>query len=198
MTRFVVGIAGPPGAGKSTLAQAIRDWINAQSGAHAAEVAPMDGFHLDNATLRRLGKAATKGAADTFAVAEYVAALRRLRDDPAPTTWPAYDRTRHAPAADAVTFDAETGIVITEGNYLLLDAPGWAEVRPLLDLAYYLDADPADLADRLVRRHVAGGMELAAARRKVAESDLRNARLVAAHRDRADEIIQIQDLQSDS
>ncbi|MBF6173208.1 nucleoside/nucleotide kinase family protein [Nocardia blacklockiae] len=191
--RYVLGIAGPPGAGKSTLATALRDTLNQQDGSAVAEVAPMDGFHLTNAALRAAGALARKGEPDTFDVAAYLDGLRKLRESPVgqPVPWPTYDRVRHEPVPDGVLFEDQR-FAITEGNYLLLGddgGTGWPEVREYLDEAWYLDA-PADLLRRrLLRRHLRGGKSEEVARSKVARSDLLNADLVATTRDRADLVL---------
>ncbi|MFF0493176.1 nucleoside/nucleotide kinase family protein [Nocardia sp. NPDC004068] len=186
--RFVLGIAGPPGAGKSTFAAALRAELDG-----LAEVAPMDGFHLPNAELRAAGALARKGEPDTFDVAGYLERLRLLRETPLgqSISWPIYDRDRHEPVADGVVFERQP-IVLTEGNYLLLDdhrPAGWAGVRALLDEAWYLDAPVEQLRDRLVRRHIRGGRSAESAAAKVADSDLRNAELVASTRERADLVL---------
>ncbi|MEV6068697.1 nucleoside/nucleotide kinase family protein [Nocardia sp. NPDC052001] len=191
--RFVLGIAGPPGAGKSTLARGVRDELNLAAGTAIAEVAPMDGFHLTNAQLRALGELARKGEPDTFDAAGYVARLRELRETPLgqPVPWPTYDREIHEPVPGGVVFDRQR-IIVTEGNYLLLNdhgAPGWSAVRPLLDATWYLDVPRPVIEQRLVRRHIRGGRSPEAARTKVAESDLLNARLVEGTRPSADLVL---------
>ncbi|WP_280269455.1 nucleoside/nucleotide kinase family protein [Nocardia wallacei] len=192
--RFVLGVAGPPGAGKSTLATALRDTLNAAAEAPIAEVAPMDGFHLTNAELRVAGALARKGEPDTFDVAAYLDALRTLRELPPGQSfsWPTYDRRRHEPVPGGVVFSGQS-IVLTEGNYLLLDdvgTAGWSAVRECLDAAWYVHAPAELLRKRLLRRHVRGGKSAEFARAKVADSDLLNAELVAKTRERADLVLQ--------
>lgn len=191
--RFVLGIAGPPGAGKSTLARGIRDELNLAAGRRLAEIAPMDGFHLPGERLRADGNLERKGEPDTFDVTGYVDALREVRYTPPgqPVPWPTYSRELHEPVPAGVVFEEQT-IVVTEGNYLLLDDPGhpgWSAVRPLLDETWYLDVPEPVIEQRLIRRHIRGGRTPAAAKTKVAHSDMRNARLVEATRPLADLII---------
>ncbi|MBL1077343.1 nucleoside/nucleotide kinase family protein [Nocardia sp. 2] len=188
--RFVLGVAGPPGAGKSTLARGIRDELNIAAGHARAEVAPMDGFHLTNAQLRAMGDLARKGEPDTFDTAGYVESLRLLRESPLGVTvpWPTYSRELHEPVPGGAVFDRQT-IVVTEGNYLLLDEGKWADVRPLLDEAWYLDVPRPIIEKRLLRRHIRGGRTAGDARAKVENSDMLNARLVEHTRSRADLVL---------
>ncbi|WP_063052942.1 nucleoside/nucleotide kinase family protein [Nocardia arthritidis] len=191
--RYLLGIAGPPGAGKSTLSIALRDAINREAGGMIAEIAPMDGFHLDNDILRASESLARKGEPDTFDVDGYLAGLRRLRTTPMgePVEWPTFDRSVDARVPGGVVFDRQS-IVLTEGNYLLLDDFGtrrWSAVRALLDECWYLDAARDVIEDRLLRRHIRGGRTPAAAYDKVRDSDLRNAEFVAATEQRADLVL---------
>ncbi|MEV5603751.1 nucleoside/nucleotide kinase family protein [Streptomyces sp. NPDC052299] len=184
--RRVLGIAGPPGAGKSTLAARIADALGP-----LAVLVPMDGFHLAQAELERLGRTGRKGAPDTFDAAGYVALLRRLRaPEPGTVVYaPAFDRSLEEPVAGAIPVPPDVPLVITEGNYLLYAEGPWAPVRRLLDAAWYLDPEDAVRVPRLVARHVRYGKDRAEAERWVARSDEANARLVAAGRDRADLVV---------
>nr|WSX48444.1 nucleoside/nucleotide kinase family protein [Streptomyces sp. NBC_00974] len=185
-SRRILGIAGPPGAGKSTLAARLADALGPES----AVVVPMDGFHLAGTELARLGLADRKGAPDTFDAAGYVSLLRRLRSPDAATVYaPAFDRSLDEPIAGSVPVAPTVPLVITEGNYLLHDGGEWAAVRPLLDEAWYLAPDQALRIGRLVDRHVRHGKDPAYARAWVARSDEANARLIAPGRARADLVL---------
>jgi pantothenate kinase len=178
--RRLLGITGPPGAGKSTLAAAL-------AGALDAVVVPMDGFHLDNVELRRLNRLERKGAQDTFDAAAYIALLRELRTG-ADVRAPAFDRVREETVPDTIDVPHTAKLVITEGNYLLLDDERWGAVRGLLDEVWYVD-DPRRV-EWLVARHVGHGWDPAeAAARATVGSDAVNARVVAASRHRADLVL---------
>ena len=180
--RHVVGLVGAPGAGKSTLAQALHGAFP-----EVSQVVPMDGYHLANVELARLGRAGRKGAPDTFDSAGYVALLRRLREqrDDEIVYAPEFRREIEEPIAGAIAVLPQTRLVITEGNYLLLGEGHWAHIAGLLDEAWYVDVDDNLRNDRLVQRHVQFGREQDAALAWVAGTDEPNARLIAATRPRA-------------
>jgi len=182
--RRILGIAGPPGAGKSTLADAIVAALGAD-----AVLVPMDGFHLENDELVRLGLRERKGAPPTFDATGYAALLARLRDAAEPVTRaPLFRRDLDTSIQDAIDVPAGVPLVVTEGNYLLLDDGPWAAVRPLLDAAWYLAADETRV-ERLIARHVEHGKAPAYARDWVLRSDEANARIVETTRDRADLVV---------
>jgi pantothenate kinase len=185
--RALVGIVGPPGAGKSTLATALM----ARLGPGAAVVG-MDGFHLAQAELVRLGRADRKGAPDTFDVFGYAALLRRLRDNSEPVVYgPLFRRDLEDPVAGCVPVDTSIAWVVTEGNYLLLDDEGWRPVRAVLDEVWYLDVPDRTRRLRLVRRRMRFGAGEDEARRWTLGSDERNAAVVAATRSRADLVVEV-------
>jgi pantothenate kinase len=185
--RAILGITGPPGAGKSTLAGAIAGDLGDR-----ARVVGMDGFHLAQAELVRLGRAERKGALDTFDGAGYVALLRRLRAAGEDVVYaPEFRREIEEPVNAAVAVPRDVPLVVTEGNYLLVDEGPWAAVRGLLDEAWYVVQDEATRVRLLIARHVAFGKAPEVAREWVLRSDERNAELVATTRPRADALVRI-------
>jgi pantothenate kinase len=192
--RRILGITGPPGAGKSTLTEALfehlRDDPPRGLGPDAVAHLPMDGFHLSDAQLDRLGSRDRKGAPETFDVDGYVATLERLLRPAGRTVYaPGFERELEQPIAAALAVEPSARLVVTEGNYLLLADNGWERVRPLLAEVWYVDADPAVRVRRLVSRHERFGKSPAAAREWVDRSDEANARRVAATRAAADLVV---------
>ena len=184
--RRVLGIAGPPGAGKSTLAAQV---VAAFPG--TCVVVPMDGFHLAQSELERTGRADRKGAPDTFDADGYVALLRRLREprDGHVVYAPEYRRDLRNGVAGAIAVPADVPLVVTEGNYLLLDAHGFAPVADLLDESWYVAPDDDVRLARLIARHERFGKSPQAARAWSTGPDEANARLVAATAGRADVVV---------
>jgi pantothenate kinase len=185
-SRKILGIAGAPGAGKSTLAALVA----AHLGGQAVQV-PMDGLHLADVELTRLGRRMRKGAPDTFDSFGYLALLRRLRS-PGPgeiVYAPAFARTIEQPIAGSIPVDPSVPLIVTEGNYLLLDDPPWHQVRALLDETWFVEIDDEVRVSRLIRRHIEFGKTPQQAAEWVQRLDEQNARLIAATRDRADLIV---------
>ncbi|MGQ7297366.1 nucleoside/nucleotide kinase family protein [Quadrisphaera sp. KR29] len=188
--RVLLGLVGAPGAGKSTLAGQLVSALGAELPGGAALVG-MDGFHLAQATLDRWGRADRKGAPDTFDAGGYVALLRRLRArDEDVVHAPEFRRDLEEPVGSAVPVPREASLVVTEGNYLLLDGP-WAPVRELLDEVWFL-APAEDLRlQRLVARHEAFGKAPEAALAWSHGPDQANADVVLATARRADLVVQL-------
>nr|WP_238342264.1 nucleoside/nucleotide kinase family protein [Actinopolymorpha rutila] len=185
--RRVLGIVGAPGAGKSTLAERLVADL-----APAAVYVPMDGFHLAQAELERLGRADRKGAPDTFDAAGYLALLRRLRDPGEGTVYaPAFSRVLEEPVAGSLPVAPDTPLVVTEGNYLLLADEPWRQVRVLLDTCWFVVTEHDVRMDRLLRRHQEFGRSPAMAQAFATGSDQRNADLVAAGIARADRVVDV-------
>jgi pantothenate kinase len=181
----LVGVTGEPGAGKSTLAASVVTGLSARG--CAAELVPMDGFHLANVALASLGRADRKGALDTFDGAGYAALLGRLRAGSEDTVWaPTYDRSIEESVAGAIAVPLGTEVVVTEGNYLLVDEGPWDAVRRLLDEVWAVRVDPDLRTARLVARHVEFGKPPDRAAAWVAAVDEGNAALVRGTLHRAD------------
>ena len=183
--RRIIGLAGCPGSGKSTLAAGL-----AAAAPDTSIVVPMDGFHLAQRDLDRLGRANRKGAPDTFDVDGYVALLELLRATPDRVVdAPAFDRHLEEPVPAAIAIEPRHTTIITEGNYLLHDADGWERVHPLLDECWFVDCEATTRTARLVTRHVEHGRTDDEARDWVREVDEPNARLIGAGIARADRIV---------
>jgi pantothenate kinase len=182
--RRILGITGAPGVGKTTYALG----QVSTSGAPAAYV-PMDGFHLADAALTALGLLDRKGAPETFDAWGYAALLRRLREADHVVWAPAFERTLEQPLAGAIAVSAEAEVVVTEGNYLLLDRPEWRAVRAALDEVWFLDCPDGLRRSRLVARHVEFGKSYAESEDWVVRVDDPNAASVVATRGRADRVV---------
>ena len=193
----VVGIAGAPGAGKTTLAERLTSLLNdGESAPERQQYAhvPMDGFHLSDQELTRLGLLERKGAPETFDAYGYAALLRRLREARSPVVYaPGFERTIEQPIAGVVPVYSSVRTVLTEGNYLLLDQPGWREVRAQCTEIWYCEQEEDLRIGRLIGRHSAFGKTPAEAREWVERVDEPNARLIEATRDRADLVIRESD-----
>jgi pantothenate kinase len=152
----------------------------------------MDGFHLPNAVLDARGLRAVKGAPETFDAEEFVTLLRKAREEPEATVlWPEFVRALDEPTPEAIAITPAAKLVITEGNYLLLDQPAWRELRPLLDDVWYVDAPREILRARLLERELAGGRSEEDAVSHVDGSDLRNAELVEQSRLLATRVVRL-------
>lgn len=183
--RVLIGIAGAPGSGKTTLAQT----VTARLGGPPAVVhVPMDGFHLADAELVRLGRRDRKGAPDTFDRDGYAALLARIAAGE-PVWAPAFERVLEQPIAQAVAVEDTTRIVVSEGNYLLL--PDWRGVRRHFAEVWFCRQDEQVRLVRLIARHVRFGKTPDEARRWVLRSDQRNAEVVEASQDEADLVVDL-------
>ena len=184
--RYLIGIVGKPGAGKSTLSAYLLEEL------HSSEVTvvPMDGYHLSNAVLQALGRADRKGAPDTFDVAGFASLLQRIRNEKSVDIYyPVFDRSIEESIAAQGVVTKETKVVIVEGNYLLHDSGGWEEIAELLDELWFIDVDDEKRLERLIARHIAYGKSPADAQSWSRGSDEVNARTIATGRSRAHAVI---------
>ncbi|AZN70740.1 nucleoside triphosphate hydrolase [Georhizobium profundi] len=171
--RFVVALAGPPGAGKSTVAERLVKALNQRS--EIAALLPMDGFHLDNIVLEARGLTHRKGAPETFDAQGYVSLLQRVRAVPAAEiAVPLFDRMLDLARAGGAIVAPHHRIIVTEGNYLLVDRFPWADLSSQFDLTIWLDVDDDTLQERLIRRWLHHGLSREAAISRALDNDMQN------------------------
>lgn len=188
--RTVLAIAGAPGSGKSTLAESLVELIETEQEGTAA-ILPMDGFHYDDGVLVPRGWRPRKGAPHTFDVDGYRSLLMRLSESGAPEiAVPVFDRDLEIARAGARIIPASVRLIVTEGNYLLLDQPGWSDLRKHFDRSVYIEVGIDELARRLTARWESYSMSETEIREKLEENDLPNARTVVEHSTEPDVIIE--------
>lgn len=187
--RFIVAIAGPPGAGKSTLADALRDSLLSRG--ETAEVLPMDGFHMDNAILEHRGLLPRKGAPETFDVRGFLDIVQAVRKSDEAVLVPVFDRSREIAIASAREISKETRFILAEGNYLLLNEAPWTRLAPSFDMSIFVGPSVEVLEQRLRDRWTGYGLDTAAITAKLYENDLPNGRRVVENSRRADITVDI-------
>jgi pantothenate kinase len=187
--RFVIAVAGAPGAGKSHLAERLHELLSEAS----AAIVPMDGFHYDNAVLSARGLLPRKGAPETFDFAGFETLLQRLRAGGEDVAAPLFARTVDLARAGASVIPAATLFVIVEGNYLLLDEAPWNRLHGLFDWRIFLDVPRGELAHRLVQRWVDHGMSPEAARERAFSNDMANAERILENRREPDVVFSLHD-----
>ncbi|RWH37802.1 nucleoside triphosphate hydrolase [Mesorhizobium sp.] len=183
--RFVVAIAGPPGAGKSTISARLHELLPEGT----AEIVPMDGFHYDNIVLEQRGLRARKGAPETFDFAGFETLLKRIRAAEPDIAIPVFDRSMELSRAGASIIAADTKFILVEGNYLLLDEEPWSRLAPLFDFSIFVDVSRAELERRLLERWHDHGRSDEDARAWIASNDMPNIDRVLALRRPADLVI---------
>ena len=188
--RVVVGIAGSPGAGKTTLAARLVAELNASAGAPVAVHLPMDGFHLANSTLDRLGIRGRKGAIETFDGWGFVALLERVRAERGHTVYaPSFERAVDEGIAGEVAVEPDARIVVVEGNYLLVDREPWNRIPALLTETWFCETPAEERVARLVDRHSRQGRSAEEALDWATSVDGANALLIEPTRSRADAVV---------
>lgn len=173
LKRFIVAIAGPPGAGKSTIAQSVCEHL--QQKAVAAKLVQMDGFHLDNSVLSKMGLLERKGAPQTFDALGFFHAMQRLAAAETEVVMPVFDRTQDISVAGADVISATDSILIVEGNYLLLDQKPWANLHDFWDETVFINPGINVLEERLINRWLGNGLSPEDAKQRAESNDLRNA-----------------------
>ena len=171
-SRFMVAITGAPGSGKSTLAHNLRGELEGLG--QSAIIVPMDGFHFDDSVLNARGHRPRKGAPFTFDAAGFEVILKRIRVSAPGVAIPVFDRTMELARAGADMVEAETRIILVEGNYLLLREAPWSRLKTLFDLTVFIDVPRAELQRRLVQRWLDHGFDLEYAHNWIASNDLLN------------------------
>lgn len=188
--RRIIGLTGAPGAGKSTIAEQLVTAL----GPDTAVLVPMDGFHLANEVLIGMGRRDRKGAHDTFddgGYARLIACLRAQQMDDAVVYAPRFDREIEQSIGSAIAVPPSVPLVVTEGNYLLLESGAWPAARLCIDEVWFVAPDTEVRHTRLLRRHEAYGRSPEEAKVWALGSDERNARLIESTAGRADRIVRL-------
>ena len=183
-SRYMVGIAGPPGSGKSTLSAQLRDGLIAAG--ESAIVVPMDGFHFDDAVLNARGHRDRKGAPYTYDVAGFEVLLKRIKAKEPDIAIPVFDRSMELSRAAADIISAETKFILVEGNYLLLNSALWNKLKPQFDFTLDISVPEDELVRRLMLRWHEHGFDEAYARNWIASNDLLNIREIQSGSAKAD------------
>lgn len=184
MKRFVIAIAGPPGAGKSTMADELATALKKHG--ESAEVLPMDGFHMDDAVLREKGLLPRKGAPETFDVRGFLDIVRAVKAGDQEVLVPVFDRSREIAIAAARIVEHSTRFVLVEGNYLLLDRAPWSALEGQFDYCILISPPVPVLEARLMQRWLDFGFTEEVARARTEGNDLKNGALVREHSRPAD------------
>ena len=185
--RFLLGIVGKPGSGKSTFTKSLVNGLKSPDVAHIN----MDGYHMSNEILLMLDRRERKGAPDTFDVGDFAQLLTTVREAKEAVFFPLFDRSIEASIPDGASVPAQARLIIIEGNYLLHDEGGWEVIAPLLDQCWFLDIDEWMRQSRLISRHIRYGKSPEAAREWALGSDETNAALIERGRSRADYIVTV-------
>ena len=187
--RFLIAIAGPPGAGKSTMADNLANGLKARG--ETAAVLPMDGFHMDNAVLIERGLLARKGIPETFDVRGFLDIVRAVRPADQEVLVPVFDRSRELAIASARPISPHDRFIIIEGNYLLFTQGKWADLDGIFDFTIMLAPPIEVLEERLWERWRGYKLSEEEASAKVYGNDLPNGRLILENRRPSDVTLEI-------
>lgn len=190
--RFLLGITGTPGAGKSTLAEALMKNTNKTLQEEKAIVVPMDGYHYHNDILIEKGLLPLKGIPQTFDSSKFVMLIKEIATGKSEKIYcPSYDRSLHNPVEDSILIEEGHQIIIVEGNYLLFDTEPWNELGDLFTESWFVETPPETTQERLVSRHVLAGRSIEDAINKINSTDAPNAELIIQTRQRATKVIRV-------
>jgi pantothenate kinase len=191
--RYILGITGYPGAGKSTVSSSLVNGVNARIKGDSAMVVPMDGYHFSNEKLQEMNLSDLKGIPETFDAQAFIALLERLRKDTDKNVYcPLFDRSIEASIQDAIVIEPRHKLCVVEGNYLLLNKEPWTGCRKNFDEVWFLDVTFDTILPRLLDRHIQGGRTPEGAQAKVESTDLPNARLVEQTKIYADKLVKVE------
>jgi pantothenate kinase len=188
-SRFIVGVAGAPGSGKTTFAEELLAALAAKS--ETAVVVPMDGYHFDDIVLNKRGHRARKGAHFTFDAPGFVNLITRIKSGEPDIAIPVFDRTIELSRAAADVVEASTRFIIVEGLYLLLKRDPWNKLAALFDLTVFLDVPKPEIERRLTKRIRDHGHDEAYAKNWIASNDMLNADEVIGNSAAADVVIKM-------
>ncbi|WP_420414076.1 hypothetical protein [Roseibium sp.] len=186
--RTIVGIAGPPASGKSTLAESVVHKLNTDRSGSVPRAAllPMDGYHLDNRLLESRGLLARKGAPESFNAFGFCEAVKRLSIADRETFHPKFDRQMDLAIANSIAIHPASPIVVVEGNYLLLRHEPWSRLSEIFAATIFVSPSIAALRDRLQQRWMKHGLDPDSASLRVQSNDLPNAEFVVRESQQAD------------
>lgn len=190
--RYLLGLAGAPASGKSTFSAQLVDGINRKLNKDIAVVVPMDGYHFSNEVLDQMGLKPLKGIPSTFDAQGFVDLIKRLKSETNKSVFaPLFDRSIEASIENGIEIANHHEIIVSEGNYLLLNEKPWNELSNLFDEIWFIDATEEKLMPRLLARHKECGRNPEESKAKIESTDLPNAKLIDDTKSRADRVIDI-------
>lgn len=180
-TRFIVAVAGPPASGKSTVAEHLCNAIASKDKTSNPIIVPMDGFHLDNATLDEMNIRQRKGASNTFDADAFISLIEKIYSEEENVNVPEFDRSKDEVVDNGKSVTSANNIVIVEGNYLFLEETPWNVLMGFFDLPIFLLPKTDILESRLTRRWTDEGFSMEDAKTKAYSNDIPNAKSVLAN-----------------